>query len=58
MQVTAIVDHNLLYDSETNQLAFVTPPFLGGISAEDCEISPHNSDFLYIFLINHGKFAL
>jgi hypothetical protein len=31
-----------------NQLAFLTPPFLGGISAEVCEISesPHNSDFL------------
>jgi hypothetical protein len=28
------------------QLAFLTPPFLGGISAEVCEISPHNSDFL------------
>jgi hypothetical protein len=23
-----------------------TPPFLGGFSAEDCEISPHNSEFL------------
>ena len=31
------------------QLAFLTPPFLGGISAEVCEISPHNSDF-YNFL--------
>ena len=30
-----------------SQLAFLTPPFLGGISAELCEISPaHNSDFL------------
>ena len=28
------------------QLAFLTPPFLGGFSAEVCEISPHNSDFL------------
>jgi aspartate carbamoyltransferase catalytic subunit len=27
------------------QLAFLTPPFLGGISAEVCEISPHNSNF-------------
>jgi hypothetical protein len=31
------------------QLAFLTPPFLGGISAEVCEIRPHNSDFLYFF---------
>jgi hypothetical protein len=31
------------------ELAFLTPPFLGGFSAEVCEISPHNSDFLYIF---------
>jgi hypothetical protein len=31
---------------ETVQLAFLTPPFLGGISAEVCEISQHNSDFL------------
>ena len=29
-----------------SELAFLTPPFLGGISAEVCEISPHNSDFL------------
>ena len=27
-------------------LAFFTPPFLGGFSGEVCEISPHNSDFL------------
>jgi hypothetical protein len=27
-------------------LAFLTPPFLGGISAEVYAISPHNSDFL------------
>jgi hypothetical protein len=27
-------------------LAFLTPPFLGGISVEVCKISPHNSDFL------------
>jgi hypothetical protein len=31
------------------QLAFLTPPFLGGIPAEVCEISPHISDF-YNFL--------
>jgi hypothetical protein len=29
-----------------SQLAFLTSPFLGGFSAEVCEISPHNSDFL------------
>jgi hypothetical protein len=34
---------------EVNQLAFLTPPFLGSISAEVCEINPHNSDFLYFF---------
>jgi hypothetical protein len=28
------------------QLAFLTPPFLGGFSGEVCEISPQNSDFL------------
>jgi hypothetical protein len=28
------------------QLDFLTPPVLGGISAQVCEISPHNSDFL------------
>jgi hypothetical protein len=28
------------------ELAFLTPPLLGGISAEVREISPHNSDFL------------
>jgi hypothetical protein len=41
------------------ELAFLTPTFLGGLSAEVCEISPHtcNSDFLY-FLKNDGKFAL
>jgi hypothetical protein len=33
----------------STQLAFLTPPFLGGISAEVCEISPHNSDFLQFF---------
>jgi hypothetical protein len=27
------------------QLAFFTPPSLGGFSAEVREISPHNSDF-------------
>jgi hypothetical protein len=32
-----------------NQLAFLTPPFLGGFSAEVCEISPHYSDFFIIF---------
>jgi hypothetical protein len=31
---------------ERSQLAFLTPPFLGGISAEVSEISGHNSDFL------------
>jgi hypothetical protein len=31
---------------EAMNLAFLTPPFLGGISAEVCAISPHNSDFL------------
>jgi hypothetical protein len=39
---------NIIYKN-FNQLAFLTPPFLGGISAEVCEISPHNSDFLKIF---------
>jgi hypothetical protein len=29
-----------------SQLAFLTLPFLGGISAEVCEISSHNKDFL------------
>ena len=28
------------------QLVFLTAPFLGGFSAEVCEISAHNSDFL------------
>jgi hypothetical protein len=32
--------------SDAFQLAFLTPPFLGGFSAEVCEISPHNGDFL------------
>jgi hypothetical protein len=36
---------NIIYKN-FNQLAFLTPLFLGGISAEVCEISPHNSDFL------------
>ena len=31
------------------QLAFLTPPFLGDISTEVCEISPHNSEFLQFF---------
>jgi hypothetical protein len=30
-------------------MAFLTPPFLGGIAAEVCAISPHNSDFLEFF---------
>jgi hypothetical protein len=34
------------YNEGIVQLAFLTPPFLGGIWAEVCEISPHNSDFL------------
>jgi hypothetical protein len=33
--------------SNIGQLAFLTPPFLNGFSAEVCEISAHyNSDFL------------
>jgi hypothetical protein len=35
--------------NDSLKLAFLTPPFLGGISAEVCEISPHNSDFLKFF---------
>jgi hypothetical protein len=31
------------------QLAFLTPPFLGGFSAEVCKISPHNSNFYNFF---------
>jgi hypothetical protein len=33
-------------DRDLCQLAFLTPPFLGGFLAKVCEISPHNSDFL------------
>jgi hypothetical protein len=32
-----------------NRLTLLTPPFLGGFSAKVCEISSHNSDFLYVF---------
>jgi hypothetical protein len=28
---------------QLSELAFLTPPFLGGFSAEVCEISPHKS---------------
>ena len=40
--------------------AILTPPFLGGFSAEVCEISPHNSDFLNNFfdVLYDGKVAL
>jgi hypothetical protein len=31
------------------QLAFLTPPFLGGFSVEVCEVSPHNGDILQFF---------
>jgi hypothetical protein len=43
------LDQNFSYKGK-GPLAFLTPPFLGGISAQVCEISPHNSDFLLIFL--------
>ena len=36
------------------QLAFLSPPFLGGFSAEVCDISP----LFIIFWANDGKFAL
>jgi predicted Abi (CAAX) family protease len=36
----------MMFRSKFAKLAFLTPPFLGGISAEVCAISPHNSDFL------------
>jgi hypothetical protein len=32
---------------QLSELAFLTPPFLGGSSTEVCEISPHNGNFLY-----------
>jgi hypothetical protein len=44
-----IIAHTHCVTEDTSvgsQLAFLTPPFLGGISAEVCETSPHNSDFL------------
>jgi hypothetical protein len=44
--------------SYSAQLAFLTPPFLGGFSAEVCEVSPHNSDYLLFSLRNDGQFAL
>jgi hypothetical protein len=31
---------------------------LGGFSAEVCEVSPHNSDYLLFSLRNDGQFAL
>ena len=39
-------DVKIVGTSDPLQLAFLMPPFLGGISAEVWEISPHNSDFL------------
>ena len=40
---------HLVNTVEHSQLAFLTLSFLGGISAEVCEISPHDSDFFIIF---------
>jgi hypothetical protein len=37
---------NFCQQAEQGKLAFLTPPFLGGFSAEVGEISPHNSNVL------------
>ena len=60
MQITLLpfLFKNFNIIKKGNQLAFLTPPFLGGISAEVCEISPHNSDFLEFFgqmMVNFGR---
>jgi hypothetical protein len=47
--ILVLKKHRFFFGLPKNRLTLLTPPFLAGFSAKVCEISSHNSDFLYVF---------